>query len=180
LAEGAKTGVWDIAFLAVEPARATIISFSPAYAEIDATYLVPKDSLIRSIADVDREGIRVAVAAKTAFDLFLTRSLRHARLIRAKGTPGAFKVFVADNLEALAGLRPTLVAYVDKLPESRLLEGRFTAIQQSVGTPSGRPAAAAYLRDFVAEMNASGFVARAIERHGIRGLSVVASSASAP
>lgn len=137
LAEGAETDAWDIGFLAVEPARATIISFSPAYSEIEATYLVPKDSRLQRISEVDREGVRVAVAAKTAFDLYLSRSLRHARLVRAKGTPGAFKIFVADNLDALAGLKPTLVGYVEKLPGSRLLEGRFTAIQQSIGTPVG-------------------------------------------
>lgn len=137
LAEGAETDAWDIGFLAVEPARATIISFSPAYSEIEATYLVPKDSRLQRISEVDREGVRVAVAAKTAFDLYLSRSLRHARLVRAKGTSGAFKIFVADNLDALAGLKPTLVGYVEKLPGSRLLEGRFTAIQQSIGTPVG-------------------------------------------
>ncbi len=178
LAEAAKTGAWDIAFLAAEPARAAVISFTSAYSEIEATYLVPKDSQLRSIAEVDREGVRVAVAEKTAFDLFLSRSLRHARLVRAQGTPGAFKIFVADRLEALAGLRPTLVGYAEKLPGSRLLEGRFTAIQQAIGTPSGRPAAAEYLGDFIGEMNASGFVARAIERHGIRGLSVASSTGS--
>ncbi len=178
LAEAAKTGGWDIAFLAVEPARAAVISFTPAYSEIEATYLVPKDSQLRSIAEADREGVRVAVAAKTAFDLFLSRSLRRAQLVRTQGTPGAFKMFVADRLDALAGLRPTLVEYVEKLPGSRLLDGRFTAIQQAIGTPSERRAAAEYLRDFVGEMNASGFVAHAIERHGIRGLSAVSTRAA--
>lgn len=172
LADAVKTGAWDIAFLAAEPARAAEITFTPAYSEIEVTYLVPKDSHLRSIAEVDREGVRIAVAAKTAFDLFLSRSLQRAHLIRAQGTDGAFKAFVADRLEALAGLRPTLVSYVEKLPGSRLLDGRFTAIQQAIGTPKARGAAVEYLRAFVEDVKASGLVTQAIEKHGVGGLSV--------
>lgn len=126
----------------------------------------------RSVGDVDREGVRVAVAAKTAFDLFLSRSLQRAQLVRAPGTAGAFQRFSADRLDALAGLRPTLAGYTEKLPGSRLLDGRFTAIQQAIGIPSNRTAGAAYLRVFVGEAIATGLVSRAVETHGVSGLSV--------
>ena len=180
LAEAAANGAVDIAFLAIEPARAAVISFSPAFSEIEATYLVPKDSQLRNIADVDRDGVRVAVAAKTGFDLFLSRVLKRAQLVRASGTPGAFRVLIADRLDALAGLRPTLVDYVDKRPGSLLLDGRFTTVQHGIATPAARRAAAEYLSAFVAELNDSGFVARAIDRHGIRGLSAIGTAHGAP
>jgi polar amino acid transport system substrate-binding protein len=172
LAEGVRAGAWDIAFLGNEPERANEIAFSAAYLEIEATYLVPAGSPIRSIADVDRDGVRIAVAAKSAYDLFLSRSLKHARLVRAQGIDGSYDLFVAQKLDVLAGLKPRLVTDAGKLPGSRVLDGRFTAVQQSIGSPRGRDAAASYLREFVADVKASGFVARAIERHGVRGVSV--------
>lgn len=172
LADAVKASAWDIAFMAADSARAALISFTPAYAEIEATYLVPKDSVLVSIADVDREGIRIVVPAKTAYDLFLSRTLQRAQLVRTQGSASAFKIFVADRLEALAGLRPSLVGYAEKLPGSRVLDGRFTVTQHAIGVPSGRNAGAAYLRAFVTEAKRSGLVIRAIEKHGVRGVSV--------
>jgi polar amino acid transport system substrate-binding protein len=172
MADGAKTGEWDVAFLAAEPARAEEISFSAAYLEIEATYLVPPGSPLRTIADVDREGVRIVVAAKSAYDLFLSRTLKRARLIRAEGTDAAFELFVEDKIEALAGLKPGLVTLAEKLPGSRVLDGRFTAVQQSLGTPKGRDAGAKYLREFIEDVKASELVAQAIEKHGVRGVSV--------
>jgi len=172
MAEAVKTGAWDVAFLGAEPERRNEISFTPAYLEIEATYLVPAGSSIRAIAEVDRDGVRIAVAAKSAYDLFLSRTLQRARLMRAEGIDASFKLFVADKLEALAGLRPRLVADAQLLPGSRILEGRFTAIQQAIGTPRGRDAGATYLRGFIEDVKASGFVAQAMERHGVRGVSV--------
>lgn len=172
LADAVRTGAWDVAFLGAEPQRASEIAFTAAYLEIPATYLVPAGSPIRSIADVDREGVRIAVAEKSAYDLFLSRNIKHARLVRAQGLDGSFNLFVAEKLEALAGLRPRLLTDVAKLPGARLLEGQFTAVQQAIGTPTARGAAAAYLRAFVEEVKASGLVAEAISRNAVRGVSV--------
>jgi polar amino acid transport system substrate-binding protein len=172
MADAVASGAWDVAFLGAEPERASRIAFSPPYLEIEATYLVPAGSPIRSIADVDREGVRVAVSAKGAYDLFLGRTLRRARLVRAPGVEPSFELFVADKLDALAGLKPALLAYADRLPGSRVLDGRFTAVQQAIGAPTSRIAVAAYLREFVEQVKASGFVAQAIERHGVRGVAV--------
>ena len=171
-AEGAKGGLWDVAFLGAEPQRANEIAFTPAYIEIPVTYLVPAGSKIESLADVDRIGVRVAVSAKSAYDLFLTRTLKNAQLQRAEGLPAAFAMFKAQGLEALAGLRPGLLADAEKLPGSRLLEGQVTAVQQAIGTPKSREKAAQYLRVFADDIKASGLVAKAIARHGVRGVIV--------
>jgi polar amino acid transport system substrate-binding protein len=172
LAEGVRAGAWDIAFLGNEPQRANEIAFSAAYLEIEATYLVPAGSPIRSIADVDRAGVRIAVADKAAYDLYLSRNLKHAELVRAEGIDGSYALFVERKLDVLAGLKPRLVSDVEKLPGSRILDGRFMAVQQSIGSPRGRDAGAQFLREFVEDVKASGFVARAIAAHGVRGVSV--------
>ena len=176
MAEAAKTGAWDVAFLGAEPERRNEIAFTPAYLEIEATYLVPAGSPIRAVAEVDRDGVRIAVAAKSAYDLFLSRTLQRARLVRAEGIDASFKLFVADKLEALAGLKPRLVTDAQVLPGSRILDGRFTVIQQAIGTPKGRDAAAIYLRDFIEDAKVSGMVAQAMEKHGVRGVSVAPST----
>ena len=140
--------------------------------EIEATYLVPPGSPLRGIADVDRKGVRIAISAKSAYDLYLTRHLKHAELVRETGADDVFKRFVADKLEALAGLRPRLVKDQANLPGSRILEGRFTAVQQAIGTPKGRAAGAKYLREFAEDVKASGLVAKLIEKNNVRGLTV--------
>jgi polar amino acid transport system substrate-binding protein len=170
MADAVKT--WDVAFLGAEPARAAEIDFTPAYVEIEATYLVPAGSTLKSIDDVDRAGVRISVSNRSAYDLYLSRALKHAELVRSDGLDASFDRFVADKLDALAGLRPRLILDVGRVPGASILDGRFTAIQQAIGTPKGRPAGAQYLREFVAEVKASGFVAELIERHGARGLSV--------
>jgi polar amino acid transport system substrate-binding protein len=172
MAEAVKTGAWDVAFLAAELERENEITFTAAYLEIEATYLVPAGSPLRTIADVDREGVRIAVAARSAYDLFLSRTVQHARLMRAQGLDASFELFVADKLEVLSGLKPRLLADAEKLPGSRVLDGRFTAIQQAIGTPKGRDTGARYLRQFVEDAKASGLVTQSIEKHGVRGVSV--------
>ena len=172
LADAVKSGAWDVAVLANEPARANEIAFSAAYLEIEAGYLVPAGSPIRRIEDVDREGVRVAVNAKSAYDLYLTRNLQRAKLFRAPTVDASYELFVNDKLDVLAGLKPRLVTDAEKLPGSRVLEGRFSSVQQSIGTPQGRPAGAKYLREFTEDAKASGFVAKAIERHKVLGVSV--------
>ncbi|MBW8268138.1 ABC transporter substrate-binding protein [Caldovatus aquaticus] len=172
LADAVGTGAWDVGLIGAEPQRAEKIAFSPAYCEIEATYLVPAGSPIASIAQVDRPGVRIAVTARSAYDLWLARNIRHATLVRTETLDAAFERFVAEGLEVLAGLRPRLLADAEKLPGSRLLEGRFTAVQQAIGTARANAAGAAFLRAFVEEAKASGLVARLIARHKVRGLSV--------
>jgi len=170
LADAGKAEAWDVAFLGNEPQRANEIAFTSAYLEIPVTYLIPAGSSIRALADVDREGVRVAVAEKSAYDLFLTRNLEHAQLLRAEGIEGSYQLFVEKKLEALAGLKPRLVSDAERLPGSRVLEGQCTSVKQSIGTPKGRDAGAKYLREFVEDVKASGFVARAIAEYGVRGV----------
>ena len=172
LGDGVKTGAWDVAFLGAEPQRAAEIAFTAAYLEIPSTYLVPAGSPIRSVADVDREGVRIAVAEQSAYGLYLSRTIKHARLVLTQGVDASFDVFVAQKLEALAGLKPRLLTDVQKLPGSRLLDGQFTAVQQAIGTPKARGVGAAFLRAFVEEVKASGLVAEAISRNGSEGVSV--------
>lgn len=174
LADAAKTGAWDVGFLGAEPQRANEIDFTAAYVEIEATYLVPPGSPIRTIADVDREGVRIAISGKSAYDLYLTRNLKHAQLVREVGADNVFKRFVADKLDAIAGLKPRLVIDAENLPGSRILDGRFTAVQQAAGTPKGRSAGARYLREFIEDIKATGLVARTIEKNNVRGLTVAA------
>lgn len=174
LADSAGSGAWDIAFLGAEPLRAQEIDFTAAYLEIPATYLVPAGSPIRGLAEVDREGVRIAVAAKSAYDLYLSRNIKSAELVRAEGIQGSYDLFVGRKLEALAGLKARLLSDAATLPGARILEGQFTAVQQAIGTPRGRGAGAAWLREFVAEIKSSGLVARLIERHGIRGVAPAA------
>ena len=172
LADGAKADAWDVAFLGAEPQRAGEIAFTAAYLEIPATYLVPAGSSLRSLADVDREGIRIAVSDKSAYELYLSRTITRAKLMRTQGIDASYDLFVADKLEALAGLKPRLMSDVQKLPGSRMLDGQFTAVQQAVGTARAREAGAAYLRAFVEDVKATGLVAAAISRNGVQGVSV--------
>jgi polar amino acid transport system substrate-binding protein len=171
-ADGAKAGAWDAGFIGAEPARAAEIAFTSAYLEIPATYLVPAGSPIQSLADVDKPGIRIATASRSAYDLYLSRSLKHAELVRAEGIPASYDLFVQERLEVLSGLLPRLVSDVKRLPGARVLEGRFTAVQQAIGTPKARTTAAEYLREFVADIKASGLVARLIDKHGVKGVNV--------
>lgn len=172
LADAAASDVWDIGLIGAEPARAQRIVFSPAYVEIEASYLVPAGSALRTIAEVDRPGIRIAVAARSAYDLWLMRNIKQAQLVHADGIDASFRLFVNERLEVLAGLRPRLLTDAAKSPGARVLDGKFTAVQQAVGTAKANVAGALFLRDFVKEAIASGFVAGLIARHDVAGLSV--------
>jgi polar amino acid transport system substrate-binding protein len=180
LGDAVRTGAWDVAFLGAEPQRAGDIAFTAAYLEIPATYLVPAGSPIRSVAEVDREGVRIAVPEQAAYGLFLRRSVKHARLVLTRSHDVSLEVFVADKLEALAGLKPRLLTDVTKLPGARLLDGQFTGVQQAIGTPKAREAGAMYLRAFVEEVKASGFVAEAISRNAVSGVSVAPPAPAQP
>jgi polar amino acid transport system substrate-binding protein len=172
LADAAEADVWDIGLIGAEPARAKLIAFSPAYVEIASTYLVPAGSPLTRIEEVDRPGIRIAVTARTAYELWLSRHIRHAELLLSESLDAALEQFVAEKLDALAGLKPRLLKDVQNLPGARILDGQFSAVQQAIGTLRTRAASAAFLRDFVEEAKASGLVASLIERHKVQGLSV--------
>ena len=172
VADGAKKGEWDVAFIGAEPQRAAEIDFTAPYVEIEACYLVPAGSPIQSIGEVDREGVRIAVAGRSAYDLWLSRNIKNAELVRGDGIEHSYQIFVKDKLEVLAGLKPRLMEDLAKLPGARILDGRFTAVQQAIGTPKARTAGAAFLRTFVEDVKASGFVAEAITRNGSQGVSV--------
>jgi len=172
LADGVRDGKCDVGFLAAEPQRANEIAFTKAYLEIPVTYLAPPGSKIRGLADVDREGVRIAVSARSAYDLYLTRTLKHAKLVRAEGIAASHELFIKEKLDVLAGLKPQLVMDAEKLPGSRVLEGQVTGVQQAVGTTKTRAAGARYLIDFVDDIKRSGLVAKTIEKHGVQGVTV--------
>jgi polar amino acid transport system substrate-binding protein len=172
LADAIDKDVWDIGLIGAEPQRAETIAFTSAYAEIEATYLVPSGSRLKAIADVDSEGVRIAVTARSAYGLWLDRNIKHAELIRSDTLDSAYEEFVSAKLSALAGLRPRLLSDLGKLPGSHILDGQFMSVQQAIGASRKNPAGAAFLRDFVEEAKASGLVARLIERYKVRGLSV--------
>ena len=172
MGDAAPTGTWDIAFLGSDPQREALMSFTAAYLEIEATYLVPGPSPLRTAADVDREGVRVAAPARANYELFLSRNLKRARLVSTPGGGAAFDLLATGKVDALAGLTQGLLDLAPKLPGSRIVEGRFMGVQQSIAVPKGRDAGLAYLRRVVEDAKASGLVARAIERTGARGVSV--------
>lgn len=172
LADSVSTGAWEISVLGDEPERAKVIAFATPLTEIEATYLVPAGSPIRSINEVDRSGIRIVSPAKSAYDLYLTRTIKNAQLVQIAGSKAAEEHFVREKLEALAGLKPGLLELAPTLPGSRILDGHFTVVRHTVGMPRGRDAAAAYLRDLVEDVKASGLVAKWIENSGVKGLSV--------
>lgn len=176
VADGARKGEWDVAFIGAEPQRAAEIDFTAPYVEIEANYLVPAGSPIQSIAEVDRKGVRIAVAARSAYHLWLERNIKQAELAVGDSIQGSYDRFVNEKLEVLAGLKPRLMQDAAKLAGSRILPGRFTSVQQAIGTPKGRPEGAAYLRTFAEDVKASGLVAQLIERHGIKGLTVAAAA----
>ena len=167
-----KAGAWDVAFFAIDPARAVDVAFTPPYIEIEGVYLVPAVSPIRANADVDRAGTRVVVGRGSAYDLYLTRELKAATIVRAPTSQAVVDVMVADRLDVAAGVRQQIEADAKRVPGVRVLGERFMVIRQAMGTPRGREAGARYLDAFVEDMKASGFVRRAIERHGVEGVTV--------
>jgi polar amino acid transport system substrate-binding protein len=161
-----KTGSWDVAFLAIDPVRASGIDFTAPYVVIEGTYLVPTDSPLDTVEAVDRPGIRIAVGRGSAYDLYLTRALKQAQRVEAPSSAGALDLFLTDRLDAAAGVRQPLLAFAASHPGLRVLPGRFMAIEQAVAIPKGRLAGARYLSGFVEAMKASGFVARALAESG--------------
>ncbi|HUI96823.1 MAG TPA: ABC transporter substrate-binding protein [Xanthobacteraceae bacterium] len=159
--ESLKAGANDIVFLAIEPVRAAEVAFTAPYVIIEGVYMVPKDSGLKSVADVDRAGVRIGVNKASAYDLFLSRTLKHATLVRGES---GVDLFVNDKLEAAAGVKQPIVAYAKTNPNVRVIDGRFMEIRQAMGTAKGRDKGARYLHGFIEEMKASGFVADALKR----------------
>ncbi len=172
LADAAGTDTWDIGLIGAEPQRAEKIAFTNAYCEIEATYLVQPNSSFQTIVDVDRPGSRIAVRRGAAYDLWLERNIKHASVLRSDSAEGPLDQFIAEKLDALAGLRPGLLEDMKKVPGSRILPGNFMTVQQAIGTAKPNKAGAAFLQEFVAEAKKSGLVARLIEKHHVVGLSV--------
>jgi len=162
----ATQNVWDVAFVARDPQRAQDIEFTDAYVIIEGAYLVPAGSALQKNEDVDAPGVRIAVGRGSAYDLWLSRNIKRASLVRAPTSPAAIELFARDRLEAAAGVKQPIVEYARTHPGVRVLPGRFMVIEQAMATPRGRPKAAKYLSDFVDEMKASGFVAMALQRSG--------------
>lgn len=169
VADAATKDLWDIALIADEPSRAEQIAFSSPYVEIEATYMVRENSPIQKIEDVDQPGVQIAVSGRAAYDLYLTRHLKYAALVRGEGLPGTVELFARERLDVLAGLRPALIDNASELGNMRILEGRFSTVQQAIGTPRKNKAAAVFLTEFVAEATKSGLVERFIDRHGVTG-----------
>lgn len=169
VADAAKTDAWDIANIAAEAERAQCISFSPAYCEIQATYLLPPGSPIKTLDDVDQPGIRIAVKERAAYDLWLKANLQHATLIRAPSLDDSFTRFKDEGLDVLAGLRPKLMEQQVLMPGSYLFDNCFTAVQQSIGCPKGKPLATAYLQDFINRAKQTGLVASLIDQFAMQG-----------
>ncbi len=172
LADMAATNIWDIGLIGAEPQRAAKIAFSPAYCQIEATYLVPAGSPLRRIEDVDAPGVRMAVTARTAYGLWLERNIKHAVRVETSTLDNALDAFLGEKLEALAGLKPKLLSDVARVPGGKILDGHFMTVQQAIGTARANAAGAAWLHAFAEAAKASGLVAQLIAKHKVVGLSV--------
>ena len=169
--DAAATGKCGIVLVGSDPARAQKITFTPAYAELEATYLVPVNSPIQDISQVDRSGIRIASFFKGAYDLWLQRNLKHATLVHADSIQASNELFISERLDALAGLKTGLVTFAKKHPGFRILEGQFTGIQQAIATNKSNFAAIEFLNSCVEEFVRSGLVADLIRQYQVLGVS---------
>jgi len=175
MTDALAAGAWDVAFLAREPGRAGEIGFTAPHLLIEGTYLVPAGSPYTRVGEVDREGVRIAVSEKSAYDHFLTRTIKHATLVRGPGNRAGLGLLQAGRADVIAGVRQLLLTDQVKLPGSKVLDDRFMVIEQAMGVPRGRDAGLAYAREFIEEVKASGFVARSLEKSGVRGVPVAPS-----
>ena len=169
IADDAENDNWDICNIGAEPQRAEKINFSAAYAEIQATYLIPPNSKLQNISEVDIAGNKIAVASRTAYGLWLERNIHNAELIQVEGVGNSFDVFSNENLDALAGLRTALIDDVKKIPGAKILEGQFMSVQQAIGTSNKNIKSSIYIAKFVEEMKKNGFVQKLIDKHNVNG-----------
>ena len=169
----------DFGFFAIDPVRGKGIAFTAPYVLIEGSYLVPNDSPFTTNDQVDQAGIRIAVGKGSAYDLFLTREIKNAEIQRAPSSPTTVDFFLSEQLEVAAGVKQQLEMDAKRLPNLRLLPGRFMVIEQAMGLPKTRsPEAQAYLKQFVEDLKASGFVAQSMARHNIQGAAVAPASSS--
>ncbi len=169
---GLKDSAWDVGFLAIDPSRATVVDFSPAYLQIDATYLTSAGSSIRNVTDADQPGVRIAVTSKSVEEIVLNRSLKRAALRGVETISAGFDLLRAGNADVLAAPRPALLPLSGRLPGSRVLDDRFHAAFGAMAVPKGQAGRLAYIAEFIEEAKASGLVQRAIEHAGGRGVQV--------
>lgn len=174
MVDGAKAGDWDVAFLGFEPARTPHMDFTAAYLEIGNSYLVPAGSPIRIIGDVDRPGHRIGVSQRSLQDVFVTRSIKHAQLVRVPSNAESVKLLASGKINALIANRTALLAVAESVPGSRILEGSVFNLGQSLGIAKGRPAGTAYAKEFIEYAKSSGLVQQAIDRAELRGVNVAA------
>lgn len=160
------TSAWDVAFMAIEPVRAEQIAFSAPYVIIEGTYLLAQASPWQQVAELDRPEVRIAVGKGAAYDLYLSRTLKHAQLVRAETSAEAITLFLEQGLDAAAGVRQPLLAAAAANPAFRVLAGHFTAIHQAMAVPREKTAGAAYVREFVERCKANGLVQQALQRSG--------------
>jgi polar amino acid transport system substrate-binding protein len=172
LADQAGKNIWDVGLIGAEPQRAAVMTFSAAYVEIEATYMVPPGSPITSIDQVDKKGVKVVTSARSAYGLWLENNIKNAELIQIAGLDGAFNKFKDDKIDVLAGLRPGLLKDIAKMPGATILPGKFSAVQQAVGCNKPAAEGARYIAEFVENAKKSGLVASLIEKHKVNGLSV--------
>ena len=170
VADDAAKGVWDIAVLAIEKTRAKTISFSPAMTEIEAGYVVHHASTLKSTEEVDAKGVKIAAPEKAGYELYLTSALKNASIVRTKNFADSIQTFNENKVDALAGLKPNLIESMQKLPGGKLLQGNFMTVNHGFAIALGKSEASAYLQNFVKELIDTGFVARSIEKHQIKGL----------
>ncbi|MAH83012.1 MAG: hypothetical protein CBB68_00680 [Rhodospirillaceae bacterium TMED8] len=169
VADAADRDEWDIALIANEPKRAEKIAFCSAYVEIEATYLVRAGAPFKVVSDVDTPGVSIAVSARAAYDLYLSRKLKHATLHRAEGLSGAFDLFLNKKLDALAGLAPALIDNAKTEQGLVVLGGCYTSVQQAIGTQFGKVALNNFVERVIGEALVTGFVTELIEKHGVTG-----------
>jgi len=170
--DAGKGGGWDIAFVALDPKRAADIEQSPPYVVIEGAYAVRAHSPIAANDQVDRKGNRVVVGRNSAYDLYLARTLKQAELVRSPTSPGVMDLFLKGNYEVAAGVKQQLEMDARRLQGVRILPGRFMVINQAMASQKGKAAGARYVREFIEEMKASGFVAQALARHQVQGAAV--------
>jgi polar amino acid transport system substrate-binding protein len=178
IVDGARSGAWDIAFLAIDPARAGDMDFTPPYMEVENTYLVPTGSPIRTTADADRPGVRIAVPSRSAPDLFLSNRLQQAALVRGETEAAAFELLRAGQADAFAANRNSFATFTAGLEGYRALDDYFLTVPMAIAVPKGRANALATVNAFLEEVKASGEVQRAIERANLRGVRVTPAAAT--
>jgi polar amino acid transport system substrate-binding protein len=177
MVDDAKTGEWDVAVVAFDPARRNVVEFAPPHIVVDLTYLVAPGSAIRSVPEADKPGVSIAAAKGAATTLFLQRTLKAAQVVQADNEPAAFGLIKEGKAQAYAQNRYMLLGLADGLPGARVLEDRFSAAEMCIVVPKGRTAALAYVSEFVEQSKRSGAVQRAIDEAKLRGVAVAPAAA---